>query len=107
MTINFSLKIETAFIDFDRNTYLKQTNNNNSKSSNNAADEYQLILKNSIHPQIYSVIKLIKEYYSPRPVVSDVTALANKISKYLLGIIRDVVESTQNIHLAANAKFVS
>lgn len=52
----------------------------------NKTDKYKFIVKKTILPQIYSLIKLHKENY---PVVSYTMSTASRISKFLNGINRD------------------
>lgn len=90
----------------------------NSKSLINSIDKNK-ILQNTIHPQLYSVIKSQKEDYLIIPLLWYVTSTASKVSKCLndniiqeccnlkvkfsIKISNDLIERIQNVRLPEKA----
>lgn len=94
----------------------------NSKSIINDRDKYKLTLSNPQHPELYSLIKLHKNGYPIRPVVSFFTAPSFNVSKFLIDIISkfcsfkpqfsiknstELINKIQDISLPHNSKFIS
>lgn len=88
----------------------------------NPADKYKLLIMNPLVPKLYSLIKLHKDNYPIRPVVSFCTAPSVKISKMLINLIRnhcnftpkfsiknsyELVDKIKNVTIPPNGKLVS